>query len=505
MIRTGYRLLLHPLKNYPGPQLAKISDTYSTYHSAKKSLHLATRQAHIEYSPVIRLGPNKLVFNTVEALHDIYDNDRVDKARTYLVSLFTPHPNIFNVIDKNRHRLKRKLIGRLLSESSMKKFEPIMLEQVGIFVQQLLTLSRGSAPINMSDRSKYIGADVVGHLAFGYDLKLQTDPTHQNIAWEFKTGNHRLNVYMQSPSLAMLRLEPIAQLINLMQKKSYLRLLQEMIKAGLKEEKHAKYDLYSHLADYVDSPDGENLSLSEIWSEALFFFPAGGETVTTGIAALFFYLSRSATSYEKLKTEIRSAFTSGTEIKGGPQLAGCQYLCACIDEALRMSPPVPGTLWREQSLSDKDSTPLVIDGHVVPRGVIFGVNIYALHHNEEYFPDPFAFRPERWLASETPAARRKVMSSAFAAFQVGPRGCAGKAMAYLEFSLVVAKTLWYFDLEILPGELAKVGFRVPSSGYPAGGGRREEYQLHDVFTTDHDGPYLIVRPRDGVSKDLETR
>ncbi len=60
-----------------------------------------------------------------------------------------------------------------------------------------------------------------------------------------------------------------------MQKKSYLRLLQEMIKVRLKEEKHARYDLYSHLADYVDSPDGESLSLSEIWSEALFFFPAG--------------------------------------------------------------------------------------------------------------------------------------------------------------------------------------------------------------------------------------
>lgn len=89
MIRTGYRLLLHPLKNYPGPQLAKISDTYNTYHSARKSLHLATRQAHLEYGelldmkvpllkilttrltkgPVIRLGPNKLVFNTVQALH----------------------------------------------------------------------------------------------------------------------------------------------------------------------------------------------------------------------------------------------------------------------------------------------------------------------------------------------------------------------------------------------------------------------------------------------------
>ncbi|KAH9890220.1 cytochrome P450 [Xylariomycetidae sp. FL2044] len=479
MVRTGYRLLLHPLKNYPGPPLAKISDTYSTYHSVRKSLHLATRQAHLKYGPVVRIGPDKLVFNSIEALHDIYDNDRVDKARNYRVSLFTPYPNIFNVVDKDRHRIKRKHIGGLLSESSMRRFEPVMLEQVDIFVRQLLALSRrGAAPVNMSDRSKFIGADVVGHLAFGYDLKLQTDPTHQHIAKEFKTGNHRLNVYMQSPSLAALRLEPIAQLINLMRKDSYLRLLQGMIKSRLKEEKHAKYDLYSQLADHIDAPGDDGLSLSEIWSEALFFFPAGGETLTTAMAALFFYLSRSPAAYQTLKREIRSAFSTGADIRGGPQLAGCQYLRACIDEALRMSPPVPGTLWREQSQNDKSGAPLLVTGHVVPRGVMVGVNIYALQHN----------------------------AKAFAAFQIGARGCAGKAMAYLELGLVVAKTLWYFDLETPPdAALAAVGARRPSSQYPAGDAdeRHDEYWLHDVFTTDHDGPYLVVRPRDDVVGDLE--
>ena len=47
-----------------------------------------------------------------------------------------------------------------------------------------------------------------------------------------------------------------------------------------------------------------------------------------------------------------------------------------------MSPPVPGTLWRQQASDDYGDKPIVIDGHVIPRGTYVGVNTYALHHNE---------------------------------------------------------------------------------------------------------------------------
>ncbi|KAI0503176.1 hypothetical protein F5B22DRAFT_630221 [Xylaria bambusicola] len=53
----------------------------------------------------------------------------------------------------------------------MRDFEPMMMEQVDIYIQQLIVLSRGSKPVNMSDRCKYFGIDVIGYLAFGYDLK----------------------------------------------------------------------------------------------------------------------------------------------------------------------------------------------------------------------------------------------------------------------------------------------------------------------------------------------
>lgn len=102
-----------------------------------------------------------------------------------------------------------------------------------------------------------------------------------------------------------------------------------------------------------------------------------------------------------------------------------------------MSPPAPGTPWRQQS--ETDSKPFIVDGHVIPRGTHVGVNVYSLLHNEKYFPDPFVYKPERWL-STLPKERTKIMHDAFIPFSAGSRICAGKSMAYLEASLVAAKT-----------------------------------------------------------------
>ncbi|RYP59345.1 hypothetical protein DL771_010910 [Monosporascus sp. 5C6A] len=220
-----------------------------------------------------------------------------------------------------------------------------------------------------------------------------------------------------------------------------------MIKARLAREKHASHDLYSFMVDAIDAPEGDEITLNEIWSEAIFFMPAAGDTISTTLSALFFYLSRNPRCRQRLAHEIRTTFASSDEIKNGTQLTSCRYLRACIDEALRMSPPVTGTLWREQLRQDGDA-PLVVDGHVIPRDVLVGVNIYSIHHNEAYFPDPFRYNPERWLPSDDTAnAAAAANRAAFVPFSLGARACAGKAMAYLEASLTMAKTLWYFDFE----------------------------------------------------------
>jgi cytochrome P450 len=126
-----------------------------------------------------------------------------------------------------------------------------------------------------------------------------------------------------------------------------------------------------------------------------------------------------------------------------------------------------------------------------------GVNPYCIMHNEKYFPEPFRFRPERWLESEQESIDeekgRVAMRAAFAPFALGETGCLGKGMAYHEMSLVVAKTLWHFDFEKASGEASKLGEGHP--GQKSGRNRVEEYQLLDLAVADHDGPNLSFTSR----------
>lgn len=144
--------------------------------------------------------------------------------------------------------------------------------------------------------------------------------------------------------------------------------------------------------------------------------------------------------------------------------------------------------------------PLIVDGYMIPAGTQVGVCTYALHHNEKYFPEPFAFRPERWLVEESGEKGLAEMRSAFAPFSIGPRACAGKAMAYLEASLVIARTLWFMDFESAPGKLGEAG--AGKAGSRGWRNQPAEFQLYDIFSATHDGPNLLFSYRGDYWKDI---
>lgn len=476
----------------------------------------------VDEGPVLRQGPNKLVFNSVAAVRgrpspvqaaagvypltrdylDIYLNDNVSKSTAYQAGNVNPRAtNVFNSINKQVHRAKRRLVGPAVTDHSMRAFEPVMLNQVHIFLKELLSTSQStlSDTINLSDRCKYLSLDISALLSFGYPLNLQTDEENRFVIPAMTGGSWRINIYMQFPILRKLQYEIFAYARTLITGKGYLLTLIKMIKSRQAKDKHAIHDLYSFMTGAEDAPDKNKIEMSEVWTEAIFFVSAAGDTISTALSAVFFYLAQNPRCKSQLADEIRSAFTTGDQIHAGPQLSGCRYLRACIDEALRMSPPVPGTLWRERLAQDGDE-PWVVDGHVVPPGVRVGVNAYALHHNEEYFPEPFVYRPERWLKSPSevdsdarPSHANSSSNSARAAFipfTLGARACAGKAMAYHEVGLVIAKTIWYFDFQ--PSD-ANERVCVNDNG---------EFLLEDVFTSVHSGPYLTFKTRGDFWKEL---
>lgn len=168
--------------------------------------------------------------------------------------------------------------------------------------------------------------------------------------------------------------------------------------------------------------------------------PAASDTTGTALSGLSFYLARYPACYAKLQHEIRATFSNVEEIVSGDKLLNCKYLRACVEEALRMSPGVPGYLIRE---SPQDA---VIDGHFIPAYTQIGVPGWTMHRDANIFPDPTVFKPERWL-TESEAELQRLRSVHFP-FSYGPRACIGKNLAYNTIYLVMARIAFLFEIEL---------------------------------------------------------
>lgn len=408
----------------------------------------------------------------------------------------------------------------------MQSFEPTIISQVNVFLRELLRSSQQKEDVNMSQHCLRLGGDIICHLAFGYPLNTQTEDTNRAFLDAMVAINARVSLYMNWPATSIL-LDPLVKWLGKKRVAEFRKSVFAMIHARTAMDKDAKHDLYSMaLSDKIgeggaDSSD-DGLHGSELWSEATFFINAGkntqnrmtfelplihfpGETTTsTTMTAVMFYLSCNPGVYERLAAEVRTTFSFGSEISKGPKLASCTYLRAVIDETLRIAPSSLGTLWRQQDLSTPNNArqPFVVDGHVIPPGVQVGINPYTLMHNAAYFPDPFTFKPERWLGPAD-SVEVRTMRRAHAPFALGDRGCAGKAMAYLEISLMLAKTLWYFDFERAAGEAGELGCGgCKGVKGEAGRQRKDEFQLYDIVTAAHDGPLLTFVPRGELWREL---
>ena len=135
---------------------------------------------------------------------------------------------------------------------------------------------------------------------------------------------------------------------------------------------------------------------------------------------------------------------------------------------------------------------LQVDGHFVPAGTIVGVPTYALHHSENHFHEPFAYRPERWLLKGSSAVRdgkgvseetMALQKEAFVPFSIGPRSCIARSVALMELELSIARALWLYDIRLAPGT------------EHIGVGSHGEYKIKDNFVVGKEGPILQFRRR----------
>jgi cytochrome P450 family 3 subfamily A len=71
----------------------------------------------------------------------------------------------------------------------------------------------------------------------------------------------------------------------------------------------------------------------------------------------------------------------------------------------------------------------------IPKGVMVEIPVYAIHHDPEFYENPFIFNPDRFM----PENRSKIIPYTYLPFGAGPRNCIGMRFALLEAKLALAK------------------------------------------------------------------
>lgn len=434
---TIYRLYFHPLAQYPGPTLAKVTDLYFTYHAWKGDRHLEFWRCHEKYGKVVRWGPNKISINSAAALKDIYGHKTNTRKSTFY-SAFPPTKDTYNThssIDKVSHARKRRVLSQAFSDNAIRSMEKYIISEVRTFCDNLgFSLSDSSekgwtSPKNISDQANYLTFDVMGSLAFGKAFGMLSSHPENRFAIDLvNSAAHRHLICGSFLPIHEWHLDKILFRQIAAKRQRYMQYSKaqaaERTQAGLETDRH---DFFYHLLKARDPETGKGFSTAELWGESNLLIIAGSDTTSTALTGAFFYLLHNPTALAKLTTEVRAAFADVEEIRHGPALSSLPYLRACLDEAMRMSPPVPGVLPREVLPGGME-----IDGLAVPAGTVVGTPHYVLHHNETYYPNSFQYKPERWIAGSEPGVDDKSVAAAhaaFCAFSIGSRGCIGKGMS----------------------------------------------------------------------------
>jgi cytochrome P450 len=185
------------------------------------------------------------------------------------------------------------------------------------------------------------------------------------------------------------------------------------------EDLSERHDILSLLLQ-ARGEEGEPLTDAEIRDELITLVLAGHETTANSLAWAWERLVRTPDAHERLVEAVRSG--DGAE----------EAIEATITETMRSRPVVP-------IVGRRVKLPWQLGEYAVPAETPVLISILLLHHREDLYPEPFAFRPERWLD-------RKPGTYEWLPFGGGIRRCLGAALAMAEQRVVLEAMARRLDL-----------------------------------------------------------
>jgi cytochrome P450 len=349
-------------------------------------------------------------------------------------------------------RNQRRMVMAGFAPGPIKAYLPTLKKVAVRLHKRWEKAAQNGEAIDLSSDLKRYTVDIIAGLAFGTEVNT------------LESGEDVIQQHLDNvlPAVARrsLSLIPYWRYFKLPQDRrldrsvEYLRVaIQQLIanaRTTLKENpalKDKPQNLLQAMLVAADTPDSgvdDNAVAGNVSTMLL----AGEDTTANTIAWVLYLLKQNPQTLARAIEEVGRLAPHYTELEL-PQIDSMVYMDACIQEAMRLKPVGP-------YMPLEATKEVAVAGVRVPKGTI----VWSLFRhdtvNEEFFPEPTSFKPERWLAADADKSMDKKVSMPFGS---GPRTCPGRYLALMEIKMALAMVLGSFDI---------------SSVGPSGGGEAQE-------------------------------
>ncbi|KAK3374599.1 putative cytochrome P450 [Podospora didyma] len=437
-----YNIFFHPLRKFPGPLFNRASPLQWSIWMMRGKHPREVEKAHRRYGPVVRIGPNHLSFTDVEAWKDIYGGKHGQVAENAKPKVFynaaaNIAPHILNA-QREEHTLLRRALAPGFSDRALRAQEPLVARYIDLLCQRLReNCESGKRALDLVPWYNWTTFDIAGDLVLAESFHcLQDQKFHPFVSMITDT------VAVSSIIGSLTYIGLIGVIMKLQKLDALHRPLRELM-AGVGEklkkrleDPRERDDLFEGLMKHREE---WNLEMPRLQANATILIAAGSETTATLLSGATYLVLSHPSVLAEVTHEVRSAFSDPSEITI-TSVTRLPYLVACLNESLRHYPPVAGAIVREVSMPGGTT----IAGHFVPEGTIVETHPWAQNHRTDYWHDPWAFKPERFL-DDSPEKDRL---DALQPFSFGPRNCIGKNLAYAEMRLIFARIIYDFDMRL---------------------------------------------------------
>ncbi|OJJ77733.1 hypothetical protein ASPBRDRAFT_114983 [Aspergillus brasiliensis CBS 101740] len=454
-----YRAFFHRLHQFPGPFSLKLSKFVTSYNNLSKNRNFErVWNLHKQYGDIVRTGPQELSILSADAIDIIYGPSSKCTRGPWYDRLkgsgdFTHDYAIFHMRDPVVHAKRRKALwDKVFSGRALKSYQLMVIRTTEKFLDALA--QRSNEPLTIPSTMQLLSYDIMGVVGWGHSFnnieRWELNPSLHFIK-NIRAGQH---VMVHTPWL-------ISLLMSLPGAGGAIREYGTWIQHRIHEKRQQAERNEVPGEDIMTRmlPSMRDLSEKALYSEGELLVIAGGDTSSVTISVIIYHLARNPSLQRKLQAELDAATAKRqTELPPPTELpedtyyrsiSSLPYLNACVNEALRIQPPVHGGVQRKTPpegiyIPNDQGTSTFIPGDT-----LVSVPTLPIQNDPRYHRHPGEFVPERWTDEKPEWIINK---AAYIPFQCGAYSCVGKGLAYSELRVVVAMLFGRFDVRLAEGE-----------------------------------------------------